>query len=549
MHPIAGAAVAVVLLLPAIYVAMQSHHQQCVCTAAPQPTLPAAQPTASDPPAGRVQDPGVFAAQPGARALTVSGDVDVLRGTLNVEDGDILLNGRSLRNVLAAVVEQGQAACGGIPCVHGVHDFLRTCQCICETGWTGAACDTFGCFGHGTWNAALQRCDCDPPYERSTRCEYRLCRGVMATTCEPLLSTGCDVDGVFPADNCTERCGAPQSCAYRLNWGRSRAPTADYKVGLCGAAFSADGLFTSIAAMQCASNLNSTECSEIFEREAPLCCPFGADCGRPTCTSASCCAQRTSSTSCLAAGCVWASGRVCADPRIVQCGPLDDCEMPSHRNVTGAWSTNVVGCNATVCPITAVDRYAAAVRDICGGSCTTTLQLTLLRARLDHDAWPELVSGPLPSLVPFSVDVRFGNGTDTLQSLGACRTRRFQRLCVVPRTRALRFTFVPGTPAGLLTPWQEEHASGFLVARVDHHIACVAASGLSELLQVQLFDSDGVFLSPVSAAQPACGVYVLPLDGMFYDETGELALRVGADGVVVWGEESGEYLFHVIITS
>lgn len=524
MHPVSGTAAAVLLLLPLIFMLRDD---ECPRAPPPPPQTPAAAaPVAAAAPAGRVSDPGVFAAQPGTRALTVSGDVDVVRGTLTVSDGDIVVNGHSLRNVLAAIVEQGRASCGGIPCVHGVHDFLRTCQCVCEAGWTGAACDAFDCFGRGDWNAALQRCDCDPPYERSTRCEFRMCRGVMATACEPLLSTGCDEDGVFPADGCTERCAAPGGCRYRLNWGRSRAPTADYMVGLCGVAFSADGAFTSFAAMQCASNLSSTECGAVFAREAPLCCLYGANCGRTICSSASCCAQRRQRTSCLDAGCAWASGRVCADPRLVNTS--SDCELPPQFNLTGTWSTNVVGCNETVCPATAVDRYAAALRDVCGTQAPAGACLPALRARLDREAWPELMAGPLPSLTPFRLDVLLANGSDSGRSVGACRGGR---LCSAARRDALVFTFVPGSPAGLLSAWQEQHASGFLIVQAGGQLSCVASSETPELLQMQMFSADGVYLVPAAAAQPACGVYVLPVNGTLRDERGE---RV-ATSDFVWG--------------
>ena len=550
MHPIAGTAAAVVLLLPLIYVYDRSHHTSCECSV-PAPLVPCAMaplvPGATA--TGRVSDPGVFAAQPGAMALQVTGDVSVARGTLTIEDGDIMLGGYSLRNVLAAVVAQGRASCGGIPCVRGVHDFLRTCQCICEAGWSGAACDTFDCFGRGTWNPALQRCDCDAPYERSTRCEYRLCRGVMATSCEPLLSTGCDEDGVFPADNCTERCAAPGGCAFRLNWGRSRAPTADYRVGLCGAAFSADGMFVSFGAMQCASNLSAAECAAVFEREAPICCLYGDNCGRAVCSSASCCAQRRERIACLDAGCAWASNRVCADPRLVNTS--SDCELPPRFNVTGAWSTNVVGCSggseafavasaasaaaaeaAAACPATARDRFAATVNEVCGAQVTPECR-TALRAELDSLAWPELVAGPLPSLTPFRMDMLLANGSDSGSSLGACRNR----LCVAARRDALAFIFVPGSPARRLgSEWQEEHASGFLVVKARGQISCIASSELSELLQIQLYSADGIYLVPTAATQPDCGVFVLPMDGIMFDEEGERVVAQNAAGNLVWGD-------------
>jgi hypothetical protein len=563
MHPIAGTAAAVVLLLAAIW------HEQ------PPPAAPAAPPApaqacscggsaagsgAAGGGGGSVRDPGVFAAQPGELALSVSGGVSIVDGTLAVDDGDIVLNGRSLRTVLAAIVEQGRASCGGIPCVRGVHDFLRTCQCICEAGWTGAACDVFDCFGHGDWNAALQRCDCDPPYERSTQCEYRQCRGVMATSCAPLLSTGCDADGVFPADNCTERCAAPQSCAYRLNWGRSRLPTLDYMVGLCGAAFSADGAFASFAAMQCASSLSSDECVGIFELEAPFCCLYGADCGRPTCSSASCCAQRTARSSCLAAGCAWASGRVCALPALID--TTRDCELPPRLNVSGLWSVNVVGCDDAACPVTARDRYIAAIVDVCGAAAAggaaggalnaSSACLAPLRARLDGESWPELISGPLPSLAPFTIAAASGS----VSAVGACRSKGspFSQLCLVPSAKALTFTFVPGTPASLLSEWQEEHASGFLVTHVDGRIACVATSEIDELLQVQLYSADGIYLVAAAASQPGCGVFVLPppllpdsssSGGDFRDEAGERVAVADSAGLLSWGESS-EILYSIV---
>lgn len=485
---------------------------------------------------GRVIDPGLFAAQPGSLALDVSGDVRVT-GQLTV-DGDILLNGRSIGSFLTSLMNQGRAACGSVPCIHGFHEFLRTCRCVCESGWSGQACDRHQCNGNGLWNAALQRCDCTPPFEASTQCRFQLCRGVMATQCPPLYESGCDTPGAF-ADNCSDVCAAPQGCSRRANWGRALAPSLGYRVGICGGGFvlapggdaqpmdgfvvDDDRVSVRIGAMVCSPLATVLQCVTQFNVEAPYCCAPGAECGEPACADMSCCAQRLRRDSCLAAGCAWASGRVCMLPAIADTST--DCELPLLANTAGSWSyysSTVSGKQ------TARDRYAQIYTDACGTvapvNASVAVNSTCLAAAyaaVNADAWPELAADAMDNLASFTLET--ANHT-----VGECDGM----LCLKSRgTAGARFHFVAAA-ALAPTAWQTAHSSGYLLTRVSTRLMCVVSSRLPLLLALQLY-REGIPLT--SADGKYCGVYVLPINNTLYDEDGTRVLTLDASGKPVWG--------------
>ena len=484
---------------------------------------------------GRIANPGLFAADHGSFALDVNGDMRVVGGTLDVT-GDIRINGRSVGNLLWAIINQGRASCAGIPCVHGVHDFLRTCTCICEDGWSGQACDTFDCFGNGDWNTALQRCDCYPPFEASTQCEYQLCRGVMMHTCTALLESGCDIPGAFPADNCVDVCAAPRPCSARANWGRALLPSSDYMVGVCGGGFDgANGV--TVGAMQCPPGVNTSQCISIFRAEAPVCCSPGSPCGGPSCSNAACCLQLTSRDSCLLLGCVWASGKVCMHASIARTSV--DCELPVVPSTSGRWSRFSYGCTETSCPQTAVDRYVQIYTDACGEFYSNDSDcLSDAFDAVNSDAWPELLSSPIPPSSTFRLLLTNDSG------LGQCKYGNglsLSRLCKRPIKDSLVFTFVPAA-ASSPTQWQQSSASGYIIA-VDSHggiggkVVCIASSGLSPFLAMQLFPDDSIYLPSIDDG--ICGIYVLPFaDHFFRTESGDEMMLVDDTGVALWSSSN-----------
>jgi len=520
MHPITGTVLAVLLLLPSLWILqVEEHGCECPITAASTATEPRVVTATTGP----VADPGIFGAQPGSFAIQTAGSVLVSNGDLQVVNGDILLRGRSLLGVLNAMIEQGRAACAGIPCVHGVHDFLLTCHCICEDGWVGQACDTYTCNGNGAWNTALQRCDCAAPYEASTQCRYQMCRGVMALTCPPLLSSGCDVAGQLPADGCSQTCAAPQSCARRANWGRAYRPTAGFRAGICGGGFLMDTV--QIAAMQCEDGVTASECADIFDEQAPYCCSPGARCGAVVCRDIACCAQRTDREACLSAGCAWASGRVCMDPSVANV--TVDCEVaPTFGD---HWTVFSYACTDATCPVSAQSRYQQIYLDACnatalfepGNPC-----LDVAYAAVNLDAWPELLPSPVPLFSSFRLDLT-GDA-----AIGLCSTAN--TLCRVSRAHAAQFSFVPAA-ASEPTEWQEAGASGYLLLRDGHRLVCIVSSTLPSFVTLQVFTGRGIPVSPID--DNMCGIFVLPANrsGLFKDEEGERDLSIEADSVAVWG--------------
>ena len=523
MHPLVGAVVATVILLPAIW-----HARQRTCEpAAPAAVAPVSSnpSTLATPAAGRVVNPGLFAAQPGDLALDVSG-VARLQGALDVV-GDLRLNGRSLGSILQALLDQGRAACGSIPCVHGVHEFLRTCRCVCEDGWSGQACDTHACNGNGLWNAALLRCECTPPFESSTQCRYQLCRGVMATTCPALLETGCDTPGAF-ADNCSDVCAAPQSCSRRANWGRALVPALGYRVGICGAGFVLTGGLDEdeqqvrMGAMVCASTSNISQCAAQFLAEAPYCCAPGAECGAPACADTSCCAQRLHRESCLRVGCVWASGRVCMFPAVADTST--DCELPLLTNTAGTWSYHS---SMTRGRQTARVRYAQLYEATCGTiapiNASTPVNSSCLALAFDlvnAEPWPEMAESSVGYLAIFELATTDG-------FLGECSGV----LCKTESaSHALRFQFIPAASSSP-TAWQTSRASGFLLTRAGGRLVCIGSSRMPALLSMQLYRA-GIPL--VSVDSEYCGIYVLPDGGQLRDEDGTRALAFDSTRIAVW---------------
>lgn len=539
MHWSASVAISVLMVLPAIWYLRQQiidEEQYVITLPPPQPII--FQPSDAST-TGRVANPGVFAADHGSFALDVKGDMRLVGGTLDIT-GDIRINGYSLKGILWAMINQGRAACAGIPCVHGVHDFLRTCICICEDGWTGQACDVFDCFGNGDWNTALQQCDCNIPFEQSTRCEFQLCRGVMMHTCPALLQSGCDTPGAFPEDECTEVCAAPQKCASRANWGRALLPSNGYMVGVCGGGFDNAG-GVSIGAMRCPQSANASECVAIFRAEAPVCCSPGSQCGGPSCSNAACCSQLTSRASCLTLGCVWASGRVCMHPLVAKTSV--DCELPAVPTTSGRWSRFFYGCTDRTCPQSAVERYVQTYIDACGTFESSpyennTACLTEAFTAVNADAWPELLETSVPLTATFRLLLTNNSG------LGQCVDRSgLLFLCERPIADLLAFTFVPAA-ASSPSQWQQSAASGYFISAERGHseggkLQCIVSSGLSPLLRMQLFPRDAIYLTSVDNG--LCGIYVLSsaLHDVFRSESGDETIAITSDGIAIWSSSVG----------
>jgi hypothetical protein len=103
------------------------------------------------------------------------------------------------------------------------------------------------------------------------------------------------------------------------------------------------------------------------------------------------------------------------------------------------------------------------------------------------------------------------------------------------------FTFVPAA-ASSPTQWQQSSASGYIIA-VDSHggiggkVVCIASSGLSPFLAMQLFPDDSIYLPSIDDG--ICGIYVLPFaDHFFRTESGDEMMLVDDTGVALWSSSN-----------
>lgn len=147
---------------------------------------------------------------PAALALSALGAVYVQGEIITDSCVRFVYRGRpvDLCDLYGALLQLNREACA-VECQYGILD--GSCNCICETGWSGAACDTNTCSGRGTWSNG--ECTCtDPTYDPAFFCATRICaHGALDLTGNCVCSDGysgpaCDVPGGACGAGCAGTC-------------------------------------------------------------------------------------------------------------------------------------------------------------------------------------------------------------------------------------------------------------------------------------------------------------------------------------------------------
>lgn len=288
---------------------------------------------------------------PSSIALSVIGTQHV-RGRVIV-DGCVIINIDGNHVDLCSVVKTIQSfypACTG-DCVHGIMYQNGSCTCVCFDGWTGSTCEASTCSLRGTWDPVNETCTCQTGFDSRYDCAVPDCGihgqltsqnggwiGGIGHTLAPDADTGtcicdegytgascnvtdflCDGDcmgaclpnGQCACDefqfgtNCENNCSAAgiqnSECSFvtRTNLGLDRCYVYDdTTICVCGGGYNllTDRIDTRVGMCQnCAPEDMSMD----------ICCaPDSSLCSLPElCSTASCCAQQSSTESCFAMGC------------------------------------------------------------------------------------------------------------------------------------------------------------------------------------------------------------------------------------------------------
>ena len=183
-----------------------------------------------------LEDATHFAAPPG-EPITFYGPI-VVQGTITCTD--VVTAKGSVVTGQTRDASYASERCGDLACVHGIQRSLTDCVCVCDTHWSGPACTVHDCFGHGTWVPAVTAmhgyCACDDAYISDMMCQYTMCNGMLADTCEAVAGMGCESPAAI-GTNCSNECLQPAPCPARRNWGIPHYPTLAHMFGLCGAGF------------------------------------------------------------------------------------------------------------------------------------------------------------------------------------------------------------------------------------------------------------------------------------------------------------------------
>jgi hypothetical protein len=403
---------------------------QCQCETS---SLVPAELRAPDPPPRHV---GEFVAADGnSYAGQFYGAVRV-HGTLDVT-GDVRAGGASLWRWQAAFDAMAGTICADTDCgAHGVPAVLTDCLCICDPGWSGAACTEFDCHGHAiAW--ADGRCVCSGAWDPDTDCQLQWCHGVLtaAETCAtdtPPPPETCSGHGVAVDDVCvcTTEGAAGLACQYvcatraidnaecvdagghalRGNWGHDMPPRSDTHTGVCGGGYTASPTEVAVSTFTCPANSTFEECEARWAAEAPLCCAPGALCDTPPIgvSDAVACAL-TSAAACRSRGCALCPTAGAEPVCVAREYAAADCDAYQWATVDPGWTTWTYACPGesrvpgTLCDPSARAEYLAMYAAACNItadviddpqlldlSAATPACLAAARALVNAAAWPQL---------------------------------------------------------------------------------------------------------------------------------------------------------------
>jgi len=213
-------------------------------------------------------------------------------------------------------------------------------SCSCDSGYTGATCDTITCFNvsanspsvcssHGTCNA-VDTCSCATNWGHS-QCEYPYCSGVISTS-----GSVCSGHGT---------CTAVDTCSCSLGYSGSNcdAPVCFTVPATDPSVCNGHGSCTNPDSCSCATGYSGAQCNVPIcfgvQNTNPAVCSSHGDCVAPdTCS----CDSGYAASNCSIPIC---DGRMSSDAAV--CGSHGDCSAPEQCDCDENWTD--VFCNEPIC--------------------------------------------------------------------------------------------------------------------------------------------------------------------------------------------------------
>lgn len=290
-------------------------------------------------------------------ALEAKGTVYVPYGNIMVENGDVLVaHSVSVLDLAARIEAVASRICNlSYVCASTyMHVDLKTCTCVCNTGFTGATCTEHLCYNGGTWTGL--GCSCVFPYTAESLCMNAYC---TFNAYFDAASRQCICYSTVNTTNCTVVSGATAgtqtittisyvpknidcwqyyngNCTYRNNWGVSQC-ISSMLTCVCAPLYDPLGNYVYKTSM---THDGSTAAITYFNKLAPVCCSNTLNCAiyhasRSTQCWTQLCCNLLDPRRCVMKGCAWTESNGC----------IWDETIANAIGNSWLWTTTRIDCN------------------------------------------------------------------------------------------------------------------------------------------------------------------------------------------------------------